>query len=240
MIFESILIERIIIVAITQTWPPIYLSIFTYKLLKRAKNRSTITLSTFFLMIATAYLIAFFSMLLINSPFAYSFYITSWYFFMYSHSFIILFSLLLLQIEENISYMKFFMFIVLNGLILASVCCICIYYNGIQYDMSTGWRPLFSLPFAIINWIYVIFFLVIPEFIMGFKLLKIFDGAKIVIRIKLFLLSTLLEYAVIILVILYNTLPDNHAYRSIHVFIGPVLGTLAAYFIYRSFGKKIE
>ncbi len=240
MILESILIERIIVVGLGQTWPIIYLSIFAYKLLKRAKNRSTITLSTVFIMIATAYLIAFFSMLLINSPFAYAFYITSWYFLMLSQSFLILFSLLLLQIEENISFMKFFLFIVLYGVIVTYVFWFGIFYDGIQYDVSTGWRPLFSLPFAILNWLYIIFFLVIPEIILSFKLLKIFKGVKIVIRIKLFLVSSFLEYVVISLIVLYNTLPDYYVFRPIFAITGALLGMFAAYFIYRSFGKKIE
>ncbi|MHA1375159.1 MAG: hypothetical protein ACTSR7_12800 [Promethearchaeota archaeon] len=232
--------ERILVVGVAQSWSIIYLSIFAYKLLKRAKNRSTITLSTFFLMMATAYLVAIFSILSINSFFGYAFYITSWYFLMLSHGFLILFSLLLLQIEENISFMKFFMFMVLYSVIVTYVYWIGIFYDGIQYDISTGWRPLFSLPFAIINWLYIIFFLVIPEFIIALKLLKIFKGVKIVIRIKLFLLSIFLEYLVMIILISYNTLPNYITYRPILAIIGPLLGMLAAYLMYRSFGKKID
>jgi len=240
MIVQSILIERIVVVGVVQVWPIIYFSIFAYKLLKRGKNRSTITLSTLFLMNATAYLVAIFSILLINSPFGYAFYITSWYFLMLSHGFLILFSLLLLQIEENISFIKFFMFIVFYSVIVTYVYWIGIFYDGIQYDVSSGWRPLFSWSFAIINWMYVIFLLVIPEIIMGFKLLKIFKGVKIVIRIKLFLLSTFLEYLVMMILILYNTLPNYIVYRPILAIIGPLLAMLAAYLIYRSFGKNID
>ena len=240
MIFQSLLTERIIIVGIGQVWPIIYLSIFAYKLLKRAKNRSTITISSLFLMIATAYSFAIFSILSINSPFSFAFYITSWYFLMFSHSFFILFIWLLLHIEESMSFIKYYIFLLMYGGIVSYVFWIGIFCNGIQYDMSTGWRPVFSLPFAIINWTYIIFILVIPEIIMAIKLLKIFKGVKIVIRIKLFLVSSFLEYVVMILLILYNTLPDNHVYRSIHIFINLSLGMLAAYFIYRSIGKKIE
>ena len=240
MMFQSLLIDRIIIVSLGQTWPIIYLSIFAYKLLKRAKNRSTITISSLFLMMATAYSFAIFSILLINSPFSYAFYITSWYLLMLSHCLLILFSLLLLNIKESISYIKYHLFLLIYGGIVSYVFWIGIFCAGIQYDISTGWRPVFSLPFAITNWMYVIFILVIPEIIIAFKLLKLFKGVKIVIRIKLFLVSSFLEFVVMILLILYNTLPDNHVYRSIHIFIGPPLGLLAAYFIYRSFGKKIE
>lgn len=240
MIFQSLLTDRIIIVAVGQTWPIIYLSIFAYKLLKRAKNRSTITISSLFLMIATAYLFAIFSILSINSPFSYAFYIISWYLLMLSHSFFILFIWLLLHIEESMSFIKYYIFLLIYGGIVSYVFWIGIFSDGIQYDISTGWRPVFSLPFAIINWMYVIFILVIPEIIMAIKLLKIFKGVEIVIRIKQFLVSSFLEYVVIILLILYNTLPNNHEYHSIILFINLPLSMLAAYFIYRSFGKKIE
>jgi len=240
MIVQSLLIERIIIVGVGQSWPIIYLSIFAYKLLNRKKNRSIITISSLFLMMATAYSFAFFSILLINTPFSYAFYITSWFFLMLCHCFFILFIWLLLHIEESMTSMKYLIFLVLYVGIASYVYWIGIFFNGIQYDISTGWRPVFSLPFAIINWTYIIFILVIPEIIMAIKLLKIFKGVKIVIRIKLFLVSSFLEYVVMILLILYNTLPDNHPYHSIHIFINLPLGMFAAYFIYRSIGKKIE
>lgn len=239
MLFQNLLIERIIKVSLAQTWPIFFFLIFAYKLLKRAKNRSTITLSTFFFMLATAYLFPIFSILSINSPFYYAFYITSWFFLTFSQGFLILFSWLLLNIENSISFKKYFLFIALYGVIATFICWIGI-FHGIQYDMSTGWRPAFSWPFAIINWIYIIFFLVIPEIFMSFTLLKIFKGSKIVIRIKLFLLSTYIEYFVTCLLVLYNTLLDNQIYHLIHVFIAFPLTILGAYFIYRSFGKNID
>jgi len=240
MILQSLLIERILIVAIGQVWPIFYLSIFAYKLLKRKKSRSTITLSTFFLLLANAYLFAIFSILSINSPFYYAFYIICWYFLIFSHCFLILFSWLLLHIEESISFKKYNIFMVLYGLSVTYVFWIGIFYDGILYDASTGWRPVFSLPFAIVNWLFIIVFLVIPEIIMSFTLLKIFKGSSVIIRIKLFLLTTFIEYLVISLIVLYNTLYDNQWYRSIHIFINLPLGMFGAYFIYRSFGRDID
>jgi len=240
MIFQSALTERIIIVAISQTWPIIYNSLFAYKLLKRAKNRSTITISSLFLMMATALTFAIFSIITVNSPFSYAFYVTSWYLLMLSNCFLVLFSWLLLHIGESISFIKYLIFIVLLSIIVSYVIWIGILYNGIHYNISTGWRPVFSLPFAISNLIYLIFILVIPEVIIAFKLLKNFKGVKIAIRIKLFLISSFAEYILMILLVIYNTLPENNPYRLIHLFIAAPLGLFAAYFIYRSFGKKID
>lgn len=75
---------------------------------------------------------------------------------------------------------------------------------------------------------------------MSLNLVKVFKVSKVVLRIKLFLISSFLEFTVISLVVLYNTLPDNNIYHSIHIIINLPLGMLAAYLIYRSFGRKIE
>ncbi len=55
MLLQGILTQRIIIVLIFQVWPIFYLSYLAYKLLKRAKNRATYTLSSVFLFIAFTY-----------------------------------------------------------------------------------------------------------------------------------------------------------------------------------------
>lgn len=208
--------------------------------MKRAKNRSTVTLSTFFISLTLAYLFAFFSIFAIDTPFAYVLYIVVWYLYLISHSIFLLFAWLLLHVEESIPIEKYVIFFVIYIIIINTIIWIGIFYNGVQYDMSIGWRPLFSWTFAIVNWIYMYGFLIIPELFLSFRLVRIFKGSKVVIRIKLFLFSAFIEYMLISLVVLYNLLFDNHVYRSIHIFINLPLGMVAAYFIYRSFGKKIE
>jgi len=231
---------RIILVSIGQGWPIIYLSIFAYILLHRRKNRSTRTLSAFFLMLASAYAFAFFSIFAINTPFAYPLYLITWYLYMFSHFLFILFTWLLLHIKERIALKKYFILIISYGILITWIIWIAFFNDGILYDETTGWRPLFSLQFAIINWIYIFFFLLMPQIIMSLNLVKVFKVSKVVLRIKLFLISSFLEFTVISLVVLYNTLPDNNIYHSIHIIINLPLGMLAAYLIYRSFGRKIE
>jgi hypothetical protein len=240
MIFLNLFQQRIILVSIGQSWPIIYLSLFAYMLLKRAKNRSTITLSTFFSMLASAYFFAFISIFTVNTPFAYSIYMITWFLLLYSHFFFILFAWLLIQIKEHVALKKYIIFMVFYGILITGIIWVAIFNHGIQYDETTGWTPIFSAQFAIINWMFIGFLFVLPEFIMAFRLVKIFKGSKVVIRIKLFLISSFLEFAVISLIVLYNASIFSQDYRPIHFYINLPLGMIAAYCIYRSFGKRID
>ena len=90
MLFQDALTQRIIVVLIVQIWPIFYGSYFAFKLLKRAKTRATFSLSSFFILLSLAYLLAAFSIFFLNTPFAYFFYILGMYFFVFSHCFFVL------------------------------------------------------------------------------------------------------------------------------------------------------
>lgn len=238
MILQSLLTERIIYAIIGQAWPIIYLSIYAFKLLKRTKNRSTISLSMIFILNASGYLFAFFSIFTINTPMSFIFYLIAWYLILFSHAFFIIFSWILLHIDIKLSIKKICVFAGIYCLIVGFIIWIAIF--TIKYDVNTEWRPVFSWLFAIINWMYIFIFLMIPELAMSFKLVKIFQGSNITIRIKLFLISSILEYIVISLLILYNTLDISPEIRSVITIFNIPLSMIAAYCIYRSFFKYID
>ncbi len=240
MLLQSALTERIIIVCISQIWPIIYYSFFAYKLLKRAKNRSTATLSSLFIFNALALFLALVSIILANTPFAYLCYIIAFYSFIFAHSFIVIFSWLIVNLDEKISYKKYYLAILIYGIISTYVFWIGIFLEGIRYDSGTGWVPVFSWLFLFINWSYITIFLIVPEIILAVKLINIFEGVPLKRRIKLFILSIFLEFAIVLLIILYNTWINNAVFKVIYLFVVPPFSMLAAYFIYKSFGKGLE
>lgn len=240
MLLQSGLTERIILVSVFQIWPIIYNSFFAYKLLKRAKNRSTFTLSCLFIFTALALFLAIVSIILANTPFAYLCYVIAFFSFIFAHSFIVIFSWLIVNLDEKISYRKYYLGILIYGIISTYIFWIGIFFEGIRYDSGTGWIPVFSWLFLFVSWSYVIIFLIVPEIILAVKLLNIFEGVPLKRRIKLFILSVFLEFAIVLLIILYNTWINNAVFRAIHIFVVPPLSMLAAYFIYKSFGKRLE
>jgi len=107
------LLLRLIAASALQIWPIFYMSYFAYRLLKRAKNRSTYILSGYFITTALAYFLATISIFLSNTPFAYILYMVSLYLFVFSYNFLINFSWLLTRLDEKSCNTKFYLRIAL-------------------------------------------------------------------------------------------------------------------------------
>lgn len=239
MLLQSALTERIILVCVFQIWPIIYDSFFAYKLIKRAKSRSTATLSCFFIFNAITFFIAIISIIIANTPFAYLCYVIAFFIYIFAQSFIIIFSWLIVNLDKKLFY-KYYLGILIYGIISTYVFWIGIFLKGIRYDSGTGWIPIFSWLFFFISLSYILIFLIVPEIIFAVKLINIFEGVLLKRRIKFFILSVFLEFAIVLLIVLYNTGINNSVFKVINLFLMPPLSTLAAYFIYKSFGKGLE
>ena len=240
MLFQNVLIQRIIVLCVFQTWPILYFLILAYKLLKRKKSILTLSLSGYFILNAFGYSLSYVSIVFLNTPIAYLIYLFTFYFTVYSQSFIIIFSWLLLNIERNVSYKIYYLLITIYGLTASYIFWVAFLFAGITYDSSTGWIPVFSIQFLIITWIYLTIFLIGPQILFSLKLLTAFEGIKLKKRIKQFLISAFLEYATIYLLALYNTWVESTILRIFFPAINFVIGMTAAYYIYKSLGKELE
>ena len=237
MIFQDILFERVILIFWFQLWPIIYSSIFAYRILKRKRTRLTRTLSYFFLLSAIAFLLPFLSLLLLFNPVAYALYITAFYLFVFSQSFLIVFSM---NINELIPLKKQRAWVLFYGSISTYVFFFGIFFNGIRYDASTDWIPVFSIIFLVINWVFVTFSFIFPEGILAYKLIKELKGKEAKKRIRNLVISTYLEFFVVYLIILYNALVDNIFFKNFIAIANLAIGFCAALLIYLSIGKKWE
>ena len=237
MIFQDIFFERVILIFIFQLWPIIYCSIFAYRILKRKRTRLTRTLSYFFFLNAIAFLLPFLSLLLLFNPVAYALYVTAFYLLIFSQSFLIVFSM---NINELIPLKKQRAWILFYGSISTYVFFIGIFFNGIRYDASTSWIPVFSNIFLVINLTFVTLGFVFPEGILAYTLFKELKGKEAKKRIKKIVISTYLEFVVIYLIILFNALVDNFFIKIFIAIVNFAIGFLAAFFISQSIGKKWE
>ncbi len=205
--------------------------------MKRKRTRLTRTLSYFFLLNAIAFLLPFLSLLFLFNPVAYALYITAFYLFVFSHSFLIVFSM---NINELIPLKKQRAWVLFYGSISTYVFFIGFFFNGIRYDASTSWIPVFSNIFFIINWVFVTFVFVFPEGILAYKLIKELKGKEAKKRIRKLVISTYLEFLLIYLIILYNSLVDNIFFKNFIAIADFAIGFCAALLIYLSIGKKWE
>lgn len=240
MLLQSLFTQRIIIVLIVQIWPILYGSYFAYKLLKRAKNRSTYTLGNFFILFALTDVLANLSILSLSTPMAYFFYILAMYFFFFDHCFLIIFSWLLAKVVEKSPNWKYFLTIILYGITSTYVFWIGLFFNGIIYDSTTNWVPQFSWFFAIFSWAFLVIFLIIPQIYFSFKLLKVFEGVNLKRRINMFIICSFIELGVVFLFFLYRVLIDNQLFGVFYTVFVTIVSPIIAYLIYKSFVKELD
>ena len=240
MLFQNELIVRLIAASVLQIWPIIYLSFFAYKLLNRAKNRSTYILSGYFITTALAYFLATISIFLSNTPFAYIVYVVSIYFFVFSYSFLINFSWLLTRLDEKPHRTKLHLRIIIYSILSLYVIVLSILFNGISLNASTGWTPKYSWFFLGFSWIYFLILLIIPQIYYSFKISKVYEGVVLKKRLNLFIFSVFLVLLLAISLFLYHTWTENLIFRTFHISIGLVFGISAAYLIYKGFGKELD
>lgn len=225
--------------SLTQIWPIIYTSILAYKILKRAKNLLTYTLSAIFIINSIIYILPIFSIIFINTSLAYAFYIVPFFLFMFNQGFIVIFSWLLTKLGERLAKKLYISLIIGYGLLTSYVFWFGILYQGISYDSTTGWIPVFSWQFAILSWTISTIFFTFPATIISIKVIKIFEGTTMTKRTRQFLFGIFLEFIIIYLLILYNTWIDNEIYRIANPIIILPLSLFSAYFIYIGFGKEL-
>ena len=240
MLFEGVSLERLIVFAMTQIWPIIYSPYFARKLLKRAVNRSTITLSIFFINYALVFIIALVSLLFIDTPFSIILYSISLYLFMFNQGLLILTSWFMTRLTKKTNITSIFLIIALYLLIASYVFWIGFLYEGIIYNSSTGWRPIFTWFFFWNAFFYVTFALILPELFLATKIMGEFKGSQIQSRVKMFILGGLLNFFNLYFLILYNSWPENLIYRIMIPFIALILNIVSAYLAYHGIGRALE
>ena len=240
MLFQDILLNRIIAFAITQIWPLIFFPLFAYKLLKRSRNRSVVILSISFINYALVFLIAFFSILFIETPFSKILYSISLYIFFFNNGFYFLISWLMSRLALK-TKKKSILLIITSYLILASyVFWIGFPYEGIIYDASTGWRPVYSWLFFWVSVFYVTIFLIVPQLFIAKKLSRDFKGLPVANRVNQLTIGVFLNFMHIYFLLLYNTLVEISLYQVIHIFIALPLNLTSAYLVYLGLVKALE
>ena len=240
MLFQNEFTLRLIAASVLQIWPIFYSSYFAYRILKRAKNRSTYTMSAYFITTALTYFVATVSIFLVNTPYAYIVYMISIYFLVFSYSFLINFSWLLTRLDEKSSHTELYLRITLYAILSLYVIIIGIPFNGITLNASTGWAPNYSWLFLGISWTYFLIFLIIPQLFLSLKILKIYRGIVLKKRLNLFIISGFLVLFMAVSLFLYNTWSENIIYKTFHIIIGLVFGISAAYLVYKGFGKELD
>jgi hypothetical protein len=241
MLFQNVFIQRILIIALFQTWPIVYDLFLAHKLIKRAKNPLTYVIATYFVLYSFAFILRYPSIFAIpiSEDLAYLFYFLAWFFFIFSQGFLVIFSWQLNQLAKPVNYKKMIPWIILNLIFSSYVIWAGFIFKGIRYDVGTDWIPVFSVQFAIISLIIISFYIVFPHTILSFQLFKIFQG-EVRRRITRYILAVYLEFLIVYVLILYNTFVANQVFEVLNLAISVPASLLSAYFIYKSLMERLE
>lgn len=240
MLFQEAILNRIFIFMLFQVWPIIFNAYFSYKLLKRSRNRSITILSIALANFPIVMIIAFFSIVCIGSPFSKILYSISLYIFFFNQGLFIIVSWLMTRMIYKTQSKSIIIIIIIYLILSTYVFWVGYPLEGLIYGESTGWRPVYSWLFFWVSVIYVTFFLIGPQIFFAIKLNREFKGSPTLNRVNQFSIGIFLNYFEIYFLLLYNTLVDVPIYQLVHSFVGLPLNLAAAYLVYQGLGKALQ
>ena len=146
MIFQGT--ERLIVVFFSQSFIIVIFTILGFKILKRNRKRSSISLFAFYSLISVGLImnIIFILTILTNDPLIISIaYNIASYFIVFPFIFILIFINVILKMEEKFTLKKIFIIITVYGIL-----CWSLYFipGGITL-LPVIWIPVYSIPFTI-------------------------------------------------------------------------------------------
>jgi len=229
---------RILTIYIAQLIFSGILLFIAYKILRRNRNKLTLTLSGFYFSVSIGFILNAVYPPLDNKDLITIIYVTAVYFVMLSPIFLVLFNINLLQAGKENSLRKWASYIILYTFSL--IFCLNI-PGGITILEEPNFRPLFAWEFSIILYLFISIFIVIPLIITSLKLFKSFKDPKLKKKLGFFFIGSFGLISSLCAMVLYNTFHDNEIaiIRSIISIIGSFIMLLSAGLIYYAWVQRL-
>ncbi len=227
--------SRILTIYITQLiFSGIFL-IIAYKILKRNRNRLTLTLSGFYFSLSIGFILNAVYPPLDNELLVSIIYIIAAYFVLLSPVFLVLFNINLLQAGKENLIRKWALYIILYTFSL--IICLNI-PGGITFVKGPNWRPLFALEVLIVLYIFITIFMLIPLIITSFKLYKSFEDIKLKKKLGLFFLG-LFGFLYTLYGLVYYNYSDDLLFRLILSIITSIITLICVGLIYYAWVHRL-
>ncbi|MFX0042210.1 MAG: hypothetical protein ACFE8L_04805 [Candidatus Hodarchaeota archaeon] len=235
MILQNNDFSRILTIYITQLIFCGVLLFIAYKVLKRNRNRLTLTLSGFYFSVSIGLFLNAVYPPLDNKDLVTIIYIIAAYFVLLSPIFLVLFNINLLQAGKENFLRKWAVYIILYTLSL--IFCLNI-PGGITILEEPNFRPLFAWEFLIVLYIFISLFIVFPLIITSLKLYKTFKDPMLKRKLGFFFIGSFGLITSLCIMVLYNTFRDP-IIRSILSIIGSFIMLLSAGLIYYAWVQRL-
>lgn len=225
---------RFFLIFVIQSLISIFFFVTAFKILKRNRNRSTLTLSAFYVLSGSGFIVNLIFLPIKINPTSFILYILSFFLISFGQIFIVIFLRNLLKIDPDakpktdlIIILAFAFFL----LLLPSLT------RGIAFNEKTGWVPVFSWLFLILLYTLTTFMIVIPSIGLLTKLYKRFENEDLKKKLRYFMIGCYGMMFFLYGAILYNTW-QNPIYKIIWSFL--VLITVpSGFLIYYGIGHNL-
>jgi len=226
---------RILTIYIAQLIFSGILLFIAYKILRRNRNKLTLTLSGFYFSVSIGIILNAVYPPLDSKDLVHIIYVTIAYFLFLSPIFLVLFNINLLQAGKENVLRKWALYIILYTVSLIS--CLNI-PGGITILEEPYFRPLFAWEYVIIIYVFISIFIVIPLIITSLKLYKTFKDPKLRKKLGFFFIGSFGLITSLCVVVLYNTF-RGPMIRSIISIIGSFIMLLSAGLIYYAWVQRL-
>lgn len=215
-----------------------YFLYVAYRILRRNKNPTTVTLSTFYILAALGFALNIVLVLLTLLQVEFILliiYFFTIYFILLAPIFLLIFMIRLLYKAPNLSKKKQWIFVLIYGTLTVIVI---ILPNGIQINETTNWIPIFSWEFLIILYIYYTCTIGAPTIVNLARLYRLFKDKELKKKLRYFSLGIIGNLFSLYGIILYNTWHDPQ-FRLIWSVISLILVPMSGFLIYYGIGHNL-
>lgn len=236
MLFQGDYWSRIIVAFVSQTFIIILFSFLVFKMLKRNRKRSSITLAAFYLLLSVGLFMNIIFILLISSNnsvvISISYSLAS-FFIVFPFIFILIFINVILKMEENFTLKKIAIIIVIYGVLCSSLY---IFPGGITF--TSNWIPVYSIPFFI--YVNIIFtgYITIPILFYSIRLYNLFKARNLKEKLRILLIGIYLMLGAVYGGIYFNTTSDP-IFRTVWGICAFSMEITAGLLVYYGIGKDL-
>ena len=236
MIFQGTNWARLVVVFISQAFMIILFIILAYKILKRNRKRSSITLSVLYFLLAIGLFMNIIFILVIpsdNGDIISIVYNIASFLIVFPFIFILIFINIILKLEESFTLKKIMIIIIIYGVLCA---LLYIFPGGVTF--SSTWTPIYSIPFFIYLTVFFTSCLTIPTIIYSIRLYNLFIARNLKEKLRLFLSGVFLMLATVYGAIYYNTTSDP-IFRAVWLICAFFMEISAGLLVYYGIGKNL-
>jgi len=236
LIFQGDYWSRIMVAFISQAFIIILFFFLVFKILKRNRKRSSITLAAFYFLLSVGLFMNIIFILLISSDnnivISLSYNLAS-YFIIFPFIFILIFINVILKMEENFTLKKIMIIIVIYGVLCSTLYII---PGGITF--TSNWIPIYSIHlFVYVNIIFT-GYITIPILFYSIRLYSLFKARNLKEKLRIFLIGIYLMLGTVYGAIYFNTTSDP-IFRTVWGICAVIMEITAGLLVYYGIGKDL-